>query len=376
VLTSLRLLIPAAIVGFAVLLLWRHQRKGGTTIACATWPWLALSAIDLLAFAIPYNPGSPAATYFPQKNAAALKLRELPSGRFAGAFRTFMPETSTAYGIADVRGYDALAPERYYRWWSHPGIGGLPASAQGYLSRMDDWRHPAWALLNLTYVLTAADQPPLPAEQFKPIESPADAKIYQLTNARPRAWVVPRAETYTKLAPVLDRVAKMDFKPDDLVLLDQEVPGQLPFDWGTPIPKDAWTQTGSASRRASVRFLPPARNEAERPEVVRMQVSGAAGGYLVLADTYFPGWVATVSDGGSGPVKEVPVLPAYGVMRAVPLPAGASNVTVEFRYRPWSWRIGAMTSLIAACLFVLLAGLAMLPQRRPTETLEPGEERR
>jgi hypothetical protein len=364
VLTSLRLLIPATMLGLAALLLWRHQKKGDVRITPAAWPWLAISTLDLLAFAIPYNPGSPAETYFPANSPAVQKLKQLPPARFAGTFRTFMPETSTAYGLSDVRGYDALAPERYYRWWAHPGIGGLPDSAQGYLSRMDDWRHPAWGLLNFGYVLTAADQPPLPADQFKPIESAGNAILYQRADLRPRAWVVPRAETYTKLAPVLDRIAKMDCKPDELVLLDQEVPKQLPFNWERQIPPEAWTQTGSPARKPTVRFLPPAAPEQERPEVVRLQVTGAAGGYLVLADTYFPGWVATVSDGGSGPVKEVPVLPANGVMRAVPLPPSASSVTVELRYRPWSWRIGAMTSVTATCLFALLTGLTLLPGRR------------
>ena len=371
VLTSLRLLIPAAMLALAALLLWRHQKRGGSSIAASAWPWLAISTVDLLAFAIPYNPGAPVETYFPESSPAVQKLKQLPPARFAGTFRTFMPETSTAYRLSDVRGYDALAPERYYRWWAHPGIGGLPESAQGYLSRMDDWRHPAWGLLNFGYVMTAADQPALPPDQFTPVESAGGATLYRRADLRPRAWVVPRAETYTKLAPVLDRIAKMDFKPDDLVLLDQEVPRPLPFDGQSPIPAEAWTQAGSASRRPTVRFLPPARNEEDRPEVVRLQVSGASGGYLVLADTYFPGWVATVSEGGSGPVREVPVLPANGVMRAVPLPSNTSSVTVEFRYRPWSWRIGALTSSIAGCLFLLLAGLAMLPRRR-AETANSG----
>jgi hypothetical protein len=50
-------------------------------------------------------------------------------------------------------------------------------------------------------------------------------------------------------------------------------------------------------------------------------------------------------------------------MRAVPLPAGGGSVTVEFRYRPWSWRIGLMVSAMAGCLFLLLVGVAMLPRR-------------
>jgi uncharacterized membrane protein YfhO len=87
-------------------------------------------------------------------------------------------------------------------------------------------------------------------------------------------------------------------------------------------------------------------------------VSGASGGYLVLADQYFPGWTATMAD-GSGSAHEVPILPAYGVMRAIALPAGSPSIRVEFQYKPWSWRIGAMVSLISLCLLALLIGFTM-----------------
>lgn len=372
VLTSLRLLIPAAILGLAAFLLWRHHKKGGSTIACTAWPWLCLATIDLLAFAIPYNPGAPADTYFPSNVAAVERLKGLPPARFAATGRAFMPETSTPYGLSDLRGYDALAPQRYYLWWSHFGIGGLPPEAQGYLSRMDDWRHPAWGLLNFGYLLTAHDQPAPPADQFKPLEGGGDANLYQVVNPRPRAWVAPRAETYTKLAPVLDRVARMDFKPDELVLLDQEVTQHF---WESAIPDEAWSHKGSSfSRGATVTLLPPARGEEDRPEIVRLQVSGAGGGYLVLADSYFPGWTATISErGGGAAVKDLPVLPAYGVLRAVSLPPGVSSAVVEFRYRPWGWRIGLMISAIAFCLFILLAGVTMLPRRGPNRAAaDPG----
>jgi hypothetical protein len=235
---------------------------------------------------------------------------------------------------------------------------------------MDDWRHPAWGLLNFGYLLAAHDQPAPPAEQFKPVDGGGDVNLYQVVNPRPRAWVVPRAETYRKLDPVLDRVAKMDFKPDELVLLDQELTKPLP--WESQIPDEAWNRKGSSfSRGATVTFLPPARGEEDRPENVRLQVSGASGGYLVLADSYFPGWTATIGEGSAG-VKELPVLPAYGVLRAVPLPPGLSSAVIEFRYRPWMWRIGLMTSAIALCLFILLAGVTMLPRRRPNRAGEIG----
>ena len=388
VFTSLRLLIPAALLAIAGFMIRRHSRRDGRSLACFAWPWLALAAIDLLAFAIPYNPGAPAETVFPETGLTQ-KFKELPPARFAATFRTMPPETSTAYGFDDLRGYDALAPWRYYKWWAHPGIGNLKADAQGYLNKLDNPEHPAWRLLNFGYLVTAPDQPapkslaaattrPYDASQattFSPVESPPDANIYQPAVARPRAWVARGVKTFEHCDDVLDRVAKMDFNPDEVVLLDKER-----IDTDDPLfAKEAWNNAGLSGGRSSVQFLPAARGDGDRPETFRVQVSGANGGYLVLADTYFPGWTATLlDDARNGGVRELPILPAYGVLRAVPLPQGQSAARIEFSYRPTSWRVGLLTSLCALFLLLILIGYNLFPKspapdaaQGMTETPEP-----
>ena len=62
-------------------------------------------------------------------------------------------------------------------------------------------------------------------------------------------------------------------------------------------------------------------------EPTRVVVSAkmTCGGILVLADTFFPGWEAVV-DGRSQEIREV-----YGVIRGVGLPAGAHQVTFQYR---------------------------------------------
>jgi hypothetical protein len=361
-LTGVRLLIPAAALGAAWALLWwvRRDRERGVARARHGGLWVCVAAAELLAFAIPFNPGSPLGTYFPPDVAAVQKLKELPPARFAGTNRTFAPETSTPYGLHDVRGYDALGPIRYYRWWAHPGIGALRPELQGYLSRLENPEHSAWGLLNFGYLVTAVDQPAPPADKFALIEDTGDAKLYRAAAARPRAWVAPRAEVYATTAEVLDRVAKMDFNPDQVVLLDKEHVG--------PVPEAVWKNGGGGPLRApggggGVQLLAAPTPNDDRPEVVNLRVSGGGGGYLILADQWFPGWVARVSDPRTGASRETPILPAYGVLRAVPLPAAAGTVRVEMRYRPWSFRIGAITSIISVCLLLVLAGAATFESR-------------
>jgi hypothetical protein len=240
---------------------------------------------------------------------------------------------------------------------------------QGYLSRVDNPTHPAWALLNFGYLVTAVDQPPPPPDLFKRIQDPEDAALYQSTNIRPRAWVAARAQIYDTADQVLDRIAnssttdKLDFDPDQLVLLDKQFsPENADLIQADPT---TWSHTGSTSNKPRVDFLEPSRTEEDRPEILRLRVSGNTGGYLVLADAYVPGWTATVTDDSGRSGKDVPVLPAYGVCRAVPLPTGMSTCRVEFRYRPWSWRIGALTSIMTLCLLSLLTAAAFfIPPRR------------
>jgi hypothetical protein len=74
-------------------------------------------------------------------------------------------------------------------------------------------------------------------------------------------------------------------------------------------------------------------------EVV-LETDGAQAGYLMLADTYYPGWKATV-DGGAAPI-----FPADVGFRAVPVPAGRH--TVRFVYRPASLWSGVLVLAAAA----------------------------
>lgn len=80
-------------------------------------------------------------------------------------------------------------------------------------------------------------------------------------------------------------------------------------------------------------------------------------GLLVLGDTWYPGWQATV-DG-----KETKIYPANYVMRAVVLPAGKHRV--EFRYRPGSFRTGVLITLAALALG---AGLLVWDRRNSRQS--------
>ncbi len=80
-----------------------------------------------------------------------------------------------------------------------------------------------------------------------------------------------------------------------------------------------------------------------------MRVGDGSKGWLVLNDTWFSGWSATV--GG----RAVPIVRANLSMRALRIPAGEQ--TVVFRYEAPRFAMGATISIVTlgvALLFVVL----------------------
>jgi uncharacterized membrane protein YfhO len=90
---------------------------------------------------------------------------------------------------------------------------------------------------------------------------------------------------------------------------------------------------------------------AYEPERVRVQVRTQSPGLLVLADTWMPGWQATV-DGST-----TPIYVANHAFRAVAVAAGDHQV--EFVYAPASVRAGLVISGAAAigCAVWIVVGL-------------------
>ena len=85
----------------------------------------------------------------------------------------------------------------------------------------------------------------------------------------------------------------------------------------------------------------------DEPDEVILETDGPSAGYLMLADTYYPGWRATV-DGSS-----VPIFPADVAFRAVQVAPGRH--TVRFVYRPVSMWSGV--ALFAAAMIAALIAI-------------------
>lgn len=104
-----------------------------------------------------------------------------------------------------------------------------------------------------------------------------------------------------------------------------------------------------------------ARITRDEPEHVEVQTESAGPSYLFLADTFDPGWSATV-DGRPAPIR-----PAYVAFRAVYLGPGRHRVV--FRYRPAGFQTGLAFTGVGLAL-----GAALLLMRRMTASRRPAHD--
>ena len=105
------------------------------------------------------------------------------------------------------------------------------------------------------------------------------------------------------------------------------------------------------ARRAPPDFAGTSRVVEFRADQVALEATATAPGFVVLVDTFDPGWKASV-DGGAAPVYR-----ANGAFRAVSVPAGRH--LIEMRYRPARVAVGLLVSALTG-----LAGLAIVLGRR------------
>jgi uncharacterized membrane protein YfhO len=91
---------------------------------------------------------------------------------------------------------------------------------------------------------------------------------------------------------------------------------------------------------------------------VHIRTNSAAPALLVLSDSYYPGWRATV-DGRPAEIKAV-----NGLFRGVVTPAGKHDVV--FTFEPTGWRSGLILAAAGALLLAIAvgAGIAVAVRQR------------
>jgi hypothetical protein len=192
-----------------------------------------------------------------------------------------------------------------------------------------------WALLGVGCYMNGLDEPPLPFDAFLVQELPWQDQrfgLYCLRQPNERYRVVREAVVMDDDAAIAALRAG-DFDPLRTAIVD--APVALP------------AAAALAAARDTVELID------RTPERTRLRVTTSEPGLLVVGDPWAPGWIAAV-DG-----QPAPVLRAYTALRAVPMPAGTHEVTLE--YQPVSFGLGIAIAVLG--IAALMTGLKLTHER-------------
>jgi hypothetical protein len=165
--------------------------------------------------------------------------------------------------------------------------------------------------------------------------------VYRNATALPRAYVVPHAVAVDKDAERgLAQLARVD--PREAVMLETKLPDAA--DRCQPFTPAEWIETGD-------------------PDCIAVDVATNAPGLLVVADTWMPGWSATLNG------RRAPILRGNHAQRVIALPEGGAH-RVVMRYRPPGLTLGSIIAALsmATWLALLIAGVAKRRSERPGVT--------
>ncbi len=210
-----------------------------------------------------------------------------------------LPNTTLMGGISSANNFDPLLPQRYVMW-----MDGLEDVSNGHRTKLLSLMDVQWQAV---------------------IESSEDMSLTyrEIPNPQRVRWVS-QSILAASYVYSLDLVKDADFDPDEAVILE----------WAFA--------SGDASQniKGSADLL-----ETDNPNIVTIESSAPVDGWVVLSDTWFPGWRASIDD------EPVEIYRADFLFRAVRVPAGEHYI--RFEYRPVSFQIGLYLSILACCLIML-----------------------
>ncbi len=214
------------------------------------------------------------------------------------------------------------------------------------IARYDTFLHetdPVQAIqvIGARYLLTLGQMGADVASAYPLVYSDDHSFVYENKNPLPRAFIVHQAIQVDNPAEALTYFQSRNIDPRQTVILESE----------TNIPP-LFSSTSATNSTAAI--------TRQNPQVLEIQTSLANDGYLVLLDTYYPGWVAIV-DGQRSPIYR-----ANYIGRAVFMPAGEH--TVRFAYRPLSFKLGLLLSLLMLTALVVVAFTTKQTKQSATES--------
>ena len=251
--------------------------------------------------------------------------------------------------------YAGIAPRWYVDvWGDHSREAALVALLAGYDHDAKTLRvHPAFPNILKMYGVTHVLSPyPQQGSLFQLAGYDGHAYVYSVAGAS-RVRVVRAARHVTTDQETARRLLDASFDPDREILLN-DAPGSI---HPTVDEIDAAAGATTAGRAVITR---------EDSRQIVIDAETPADGFLLLADTFYPGWTATV-DG-----TRTPIYRANHAVRGIELPRGRHEI--RFTYEAPGYIRGLQISLLSVSLLLLWAGGAAYAGRRSAGQRQSGEQ--
>jgi hypothetical protein len=208
-----------------------------------------------------------------------------------------------------------MAPERVIQL----RLSFAPGERWGTCYQVVNARSPVIGLANVRYVLSKS---PLPLPRVAEIDG---FTIYENARTLPRFFFAGHVQAAANLEAAARALHAAEFDP-----------------WQTAIVEgDSVAGTYSPGEVQVVSYA---------PSVLRLRTRLAGDGFLVAAETWYPGWEATI-DG-----QPAHLYPADVAFRGLRVPAGEHAVEMRFVPRILYWSAGVSASALLGAVYALIAG--------------------
>ncbi len=330
-------LTPLLLLLISAIILLNIVRLRGFIIKTAI---LLIVVFDLFLFSLKYNPFVPRHEMYPPTPELTLLQNIKEKSRIAAFEHIFPPSINIAYGLETSEGYDAMFPKRYDEFMNlvDPYSSGWENVKEvNYTANRK-----LLCLLNTRYILAPKK---INAPDLKLIFN-GDVKIYKDLKALPRAFIVPQAKVIKEKKAIFKELCSDRFKPEEYVILEE-----MPDSTHTKTQRRRGTENNAQCSSAVITGYTPENVS------IKATVAPHSGGFLILSDTYYPGWHVFVDD------KRSNILCADYILRAVYLTQGEH--LVEFRYSPFSFRLGSAISIGCLIVLIVIIGVGRRGQGKP-----------
>ncbi len=340
------------------LLIERRRRPDATAplLRYAPIAAVALVALDLNLGYAGFNPAvDPQLLRYTPPAIAFLQARDDGDWRLttwepagSAAFKPLNMNMAWSFGLRDVRGYDSIIPRQYATYMrAIEPQGDLLYNRIGPIRDPRSLDSPLLDLLGVRYVLAEAITP-IAHPSFRLVYDDGATLIYENTRVMPRAFVMP-LESTVYAQSFTEAIQRYDPRRYVILLAEQ----------GGGEPKPAHPR--------------PATITVRKHNELWVDADITAPSWLVIADSYFPGWRAFVRPrgGSNADEREMPVSLVNGNFRGLRFDTPAGAVTVRLRYSPDSFRFGAFASFLALIGVAFLGGVYVwrnLPRREKRES--------